>query len=664
MDPTARNGTILKKPVPFHQAALCALALAPCLASAGCGGAARTAVMGPSMGIAAWRRVESPHFTLETDVDQGQAKEIAASLEKIYMVMHAVAFPLEKVPNLHTHAIVFREKGDYAFFGPKGSNGAFQAEGFGAFEEPTLMISAAISNSVQKMLVHELTHRFVNHVCPQAPRWLNEGLADYYQTIVVDNGEATLGKTDYVFTLGSEWNPYTGAIPVDALPSLEELDHMDAQTFYAARTAPEGSAGKDARRRQTANYASAWAAVHVLQNGSKERRDGLHRWISGMAAGNTAAAALRQALGNAAIADLEKERRALVEKVAGGHIRVLHEDCSEAKLPPFEERALRPAEVNLLWAKLQVGNGKEGEEGARLFVAEALKLEPTWTAARLLNASLLDGQRRYSDAEREVTAAAKAAPDDESAARALFHVRTMPWRYGGGTPEDRAKTEELLATWLPRAKDALTLNAFARYLTTQGRAEEAVSAATRAATLDPACVGCFDTLGGALFRTGQFAAALEAQERGVAILGERQGWIQTRERLDLYRKAATAIAGWKARAAASPAPAALPADVTVAVQLAQTFHLRACYEHGLVRDPKLLGSVVLRTTIGPEGKVTSVEPVDLEDFRKKNAPVPVLSPLPDPSVVRCLTEQMSLFRFPESGQGIRVVLPLTFKPQP
>jgi tetratricopeptide (TPR) repeat protein len=377
-----------------------------------------------------------------------------------------------------------------------------------------------------------------------------------------------------------------------------------------------------------------------------------------MAAGSTATAAFQQAFGDGATAELEKERLALVEKVAGGHIHLLYQDLGESAPAHVEERALRPAEVNLLWARLQIGNGKPGEAGARHFVQEALKAEPGLTAARLLDASLFDRERRFAEAEREITEAASAAPDDEHAARALFVVRSMPWKYGGDTALGFAKADEILAAWLPRAREALTLNMFAHYLATRGRSDEAVSTARRAATLDPTCARCFATLAAALFRSGQFTAAFDVQERGVAMLGEHSGWREMIDRLDLYRKATSAITAWKARPAPDPDAGVLPMDVATAVKQAQTFHLRECYDHGLSRSPKLTGSVVLGVTVSPEGKVTKVDRMRAENLDPKRAPL--APPLADEGVIACLTEQTRLFRFPESARGVRYIAPMNF----
>jgi hypothetical protein len=63
--------------------------------------------------------------------------------------------------------------------------------------------------------------------------------------------------------------------------------------------------------------------------------------------------------------------------------------------------------------------------------------------------------------------------------------------------------------------------------------------------------------------------------------------------------------------------------------------LNACYQTGLAKNPKLVGSVTLSAKIEKDGKVSAVTPKLLEGL--------------SPAVVKCLTEQVKAASFASSG---------------
>ncbi len=62
----------------------------------------------------------------------------------------------------------------------------------GGFQSGDLTVLRSAWSDVEGLgrgLTHELTHRFVHFYLPGAPRWLNEGLAKYYSTMVIEDGK-------------------------------------------------------------------------------------------------------------------------------------------------------------------------------------------------------------------------------------------------------------------------------------------------------------------------------------------------------------------------------------------------------------------------------------------------------------------------------------------
>lgn len=78
--------------------------------------------------------------------------------------------------------------------------------------------------------------------------------------------------------------------------------------------------------------------------------------------------------------------------------------------------------------------------------------------------------------------------------------------------------------------------------------------------------------------------------------------------------------------------------------------VRACYDQGLARDPKLIGRVSVELTIGPTGEVALA--------------VVQESTLNDPAVGRCIADAAKTWKFPEPEGGGNVVVTYPFVLEP
>jgi tetratricopeptide (TPR) repeat protein len=640
--------------------------LVACVLLLSCRVAPTGTLIGPSVGAQPWWLVRSTHFTVRSDVGQTEAREIAIDLERTYRILFDLGFPMEKDPGLFTDVIVFRRADDYKLVGPKGSGGYFTRE-FGLWGSggPTFLTFGGLSDASRPIFVHELAHRFIRYAFPQAPVWLNEGLATYFESIAVDGGKAVLGRSRNVFKRGDSWTMGSYGIPIDVLPSFQEMREMDAKTFYAARDVPEGSkegdeAQKAAARWQKAHYMSAWAMVQILKNGTPENATRLQRWLEKMAAGQPAQASFDEAFSDVSMDELESQRRAFLERHVTGEIALLRTDYDAKSSPPAEDRAMRPAEVNLLWgwAHLEVAQGGPAE--VRRYAEAALEAEPSSAEAHLLMAAVYLLEKDPAQAVNEIQAAVRADPGSEPAATALFEFQANPPRGARSAPDTRAQADATLAKWLGRAKHSTTLNNFAWYMTLHGRAEEAVPVARRSTQLDPSCADCFDTVALALFRSGQYKAAVEVEELAAGLVGEGRWSDELFERAALYRAVNSALVIWKKRPEPGKDPSILPASVIEAINAAQRPYVLGCYLRRLRKDQPFSGAVVVRGEISKDGKVTAraLSPDEWDGLAEK----PALPPLAEPAVTECIVEQLAATRFPESSATTAFTTPVLLEP--
>lgn len=93
-------------------------------------------------------------------------------------------------------------------------------------------------------------------------------------------------------------------------------------------------------------------------------------------------------------------------------------------------------------------------------------------------------------------------------------------------------------------------------------------------------------------------------------------------------------------------------DVIRAVVQQHRAQIRRCYEAALDAQPELRGTLTLRFTLDPNGKVTSAE-VN-----------PTRTTLQDPRVQQCALAALRTIQFPASSRGFEssVNYPFDFKP--
>jgi tetratricopeptide (TPR) repeat protein len=216
---------------------------------------------------APWHRVTTPHFLLIGDVPARTLRGLAVDLEALESLLGALN-PDQSVLSPPAQVIVFAEQAAFARHAPLVAgarpapvSGFFLSHPHGDF----VVVSAAAERDVHRVLYHEVLHRFVRHHLPEAPLWLNEGLAEFYSTLEVTHGEAWLGRqvVDHVVRLQrGERRPLAELLEIASGAHAEE-DAVQESAFYA----------------------ESWALVHYLLLAEDGGRAALARYAGRLRAG-------------------------------------------------------------------------------------------------------------------------------------------------------------------------------------------------------------------------------------------------------------------------------------------------------------------------------------------------------------------------------------------
>jgi len=151
--------------------------------------------IGPERNDVVWREFRSEHFVVCSDADGKDVRESMADFETTYRALMALLFHEEtKVPE-PMQVVLFAHLADLRKFVPLAAVAAFSPSQPGDPESaPTILVETSLSEDARPTFVHELTHAFVDRWFGRVPIWLNEGLAQYFESMRIEKGRIVLGE--------------------------------------------------------------------------------------------------------------------------------------------------------------------------------------------------------------------------------------------------------------------------------------------------------------------------------------------------------------------------------------------------------------------------------------------------------------------------------------
>jgi tetratricopeptide (TPR) repeat protein len=193
-----------------------------------------------------WVEVKSPHFSVMTDAGDNRGRDVAMRFEQMRSVFGALMTKTKVNLSVPLQIVAFRNSKEFRDFVPLWHGkpahvaGLFQPGQDRCF----IMLDLSVENPWQ-VVFHEYAHQLMNaNVNVPLEPWFEEGFAEYFSTIEVDNKEARVGK------------PSENAYRV-----LQEMGRMKIGDLFRvqhnSQTYNEGD-------RQTTFYAESSMVVHYL----------------------------------------------------------------------------------------------------------------------------------------------------------------------------------------------------------------------------------------------------------------------------------------------------------------------------------------------------------------------------------------------------------------
>lgn len=524
---------------------------------------------------ALWVEVTTEHFVLRTDLPPDDARQAAADLERVRSALLAAAWHSSKEPVGRTQVVELADDRELREFARKGLEGFVASD---AFDEPIMVVSA--SQEDQQIFKHELSHIVTRGYLVSKPRWVDEGIACYLETLKLDGRS---GKFE-VGGLSRDRLAFLRQYPVldytSVLHTGREAEVMEAQAGYAFES-------------------GAWLIVHYLVDTRPRQFDA---FLGRLARGERADQAFQ-----AEFTDLDEAtlRSAIAAYWKSGSVQ-LGAGNAPQWTGPLELRPMDPAEVYALRADLfRLAPGYRIGERAGPMKAEidrALAIDPGNPRALELS----------KDADPAPAIAAH--PDD---------WRT--WVLVSDRKNNPAAIEQA-ARLAP--ENAGVLARLSIIDANRGAASRALAHAMRAAELAPGRSDVLDVLAQALSVNKRCDEARDVEQRAidalsdaappsaVRMLGQRMEWISVNcGAQGLERRVVTSVVR---KGCSRPLPRATSRD-HVDGGITVEFTIR---EDGTVADVVLKGSATARLM---EAVKKHIESCTFEPTRDGGKPIAVQS---------------------------------------
>ncbi|MBC7900815.1 MAG: tetratricopeptide repeat protein [Saprospiraceae bacterium] len=328
-----------------------------------------------------WLQVRSKNFNLIGDASEKDIRKVATKFEQFRETFRLLFSGANLSSPVPTNVIVFKSNASYKPFKPKRSDGKIDTFVAGYFQagEDVNYITLSADGTDEDMygtVFHEYVHFIVNSNFgkSEVPPWFNEGLAEYYQTFVIEE--------DQKVKLGL---PQGGHLNLLQQNKLVPLDTFFKVTNYALH--------QNANHSRSIFYAQSWALMHYLIANGKN--DGLSKFLT-LSVKNVPQEKAFQDAFQMDYAQMERELRKYVGQASYKYSLVTFKNKlsfeSEMQTSPLSETDTNAYVGDLLYHTNRA-------DDAEPYLQKALNLKPDSSMANTTLGMVKIKQRKYADAK-------------------------------------------------------------------------------------------------------------------------------------------------------------------------------------------------------------------------------------------------------------------------
>jgi tetratricopeptide (TPR) repeat protein len=324
-----------------------------------------------------WIRVETAHFILFSNTAEERTTEIGLRLETLRQVLAQMLPELQVDSQQPLWVYVFKDDPSFAPYkrrsavAPDRMSGSFAKHRDANF----LAINAGRPLDPWRVLHHEYFHYFLSNNFTDIPLWFNEGAAECFSTIEIDEARVEIGRPpeNHIHRLRQNpWIPFADLFRIDAT-SKEFNEVRGSVTFYA----------------------ESWALTHyLLWEDAHGRSSGL-RFLGAFPAGSRLDEGLESVLGT----DRDGLESRVAQSLRKGRLRPTLTEMEDLRIDTsMRTTPMRRAEVLQRLGDLLARSDLGREQEAEAHFREAIRIDPDLATAYLGLGLVRDVQNRFDQA--------------------------------------------------------------------------------------------------------------------------------------------------------------------------------------------------------------------------------------------------------------------------
>ena len=328
-----------------------------------------------------WRSVRTNHLFVIGNADAEKLRQVATWLEFFHSSFARLVSRSVLDVSVPTTVIIFRDDASFTPYKPLYNGRPANVSGFFQPGDEVNYIALSLDpgqGDPYSTAFHEYVHLHIRDNVPNAPVWLNEGLAELYGSLQFSGNEALLG---------APINPY--------LNLLRDHELLPLTTLFSINT---NSPHYNEQDKSGIFYGESWALVHYLMLGERGRQEQFKGFLQKISRGDDVAKAIEDSFG-LSLGVLEQELRTYVRRGNFVAQRIANVDNPQTytSYTAMQRSSLSDSETNYYLGDLLLHSGRPNE--AERYFKRAIVLDRSFTLAYAALGQLYVHQRRYSDAK-------------------------------------------------------------------------------------------------------------------------------------------------------------------------------------------------------------------------------------------------------------------------
>lgn len=223
-----------------------------------------------------WLQINSAHFTVITDAGDKRGREVALRFEQMRAVFASIFNKDHLNQPVPLTILALRDEDSYYKLAPLHNGQPIDVPGFFLPGEDQNFIALNLTESQSwRAVARDLARMMLDNNYPPAQAWFDDGLADYFSSIRVDDAQVEIGG-DPVLTRSTNTNNETSSAATSTKPFTELLNTQPWVSLPDLFSTKPQTNTKSDDRDAALFRAESWMVMHYLIHEKKLSETGTY----------------------------------------------------------------------------------------------------------------------------------------------------------------------------------------------------------------------------------------------------------------------------------------------------------------------------------------------------------------------------------------------------